>query len=737
MNIQKIRFIFNDIFDMLDNNLIYEIQDKYEQINKNMLNYIKTKNRLYFKYLFDLISFNATKDTTKEEYIKLFVCILSNVYIEFNIYLKSYIIELLCDIMPDVKEQDETHIIHNIPDEKEQDITHINELQDILYIDEQDETCSDEFLNDNIEFDVSITNEFFRKNQRDAIAKMKEQKYSSGIHSQIMGAGKSYILLNTIYEHYRDYKQNKIYIILTEKIEILQKWFVLPDGSWNHKIFNDWKQKNIIDIDLFDIKENFNIKSKVNLTIQKKPIIYICNNAYLKAQNRYLQINVKTIALILVDECHSINTGNFTMLEYYKNNNISIIGFSATPIRPDKTSKNNILKIYSKNNKINLISNYTLIDALRDNIVLPFKHYILKPIDKHILTDEFIKCIYDKYIINNNDLPYKKGIGWTKNIVDIKDGGNIYTKIKKIFKKFKIMRSYSGKDGINNIDTFYDTEMYALLLCINRCKEGSDIKHLDFGILLDNVKNRSINVWLQMAGRLMRPDKDKRKKYATIIECMILDNTKEIITVGKIISYYDMILNMSAYDIEDINNKELLVSFDKLYKNTYVNTKTNQIEIDLTGDKKNCCIIKFDDTTIDWSIFKNFLFEEVNKRKGINNEQFNNTIKKIKVIDIFSQDVHFWDEYDKLDHSMLNILSSDELKKYTHIWTVKTWYDVLNIYDKLSYDELSLFFVDKGFLHITQDIYMKMSQIYNNIPKYPEEYYKYTGWINYQAIIIN
>ena len=27
----------------------------------------------------------------------------------------------------------------------------------------------------------------------------------------------------------------------------MQKWFVLPDGSWNHKIFNDWKQKNIID----------------------------------------------------------------------------------------------------------------------------------------------------------------------------------------------------------------------------------------------------------------------------------------------------------------------------------------------------------------------------------------------------------------------------------------------------------------------------------------------------------
>ena len=32
--------------------------------------------------------------------------------------------------------------------------------------------------------------------------KMKEQKFISGINCQIMGSGKSYIILNTIYEHY-------------------------------------------------------------------------------------------------------------------------------------------------------------------------------------------------------------------------------------------------------------------------------------------------------------------------------------------------------------------------------------------------------------------------------------------------------------------------------------------------------------------------------------------------------
>ena len=45
--------------------------------------------------------------------------------------------------------------------------------------------------------------------------------------------------------------------------------------------FDDWKQKNIIDIYLFDIKENFNIKSTVDMTIRNTPIINICNNAYM------------------------------------------------------------------------------------------------------------------------------------------------------------------------------------------------------------------------------------------------------------------------------------------------------------------------------------------------------------------------------------------------------------------------------------------------------------------------
>lgn len=79
-----------------------------------------------------------------------------------------------------------------------------------------------------------------------------------------------------------------------------------------------------------------------------------------------------------------------------------------------------------------------------------------------------------------------------KNIADQQDNGRIYKKIKKVFTKLEVMRTYSGKNGVNDIDKFYITNIQAILLCINRCKP--DIKNLDFGILLDNVVNRSINV---------------------------------------------------------------------------------------------------------------------------------------------------------------------------------------------------------------------------------------------------
>ena len=85
------------------------------------------------------------------------------------------------------KQNPETNIL-----DEQKDVNELKQNLETNILDEQED------INEHIELNVSPTNKFFRKNQCDTIAKMKEQKYSSGIHSQIMGAGKSYIILNTI-----------------------------------------------------------------------------------------------------------------------------------------------------------------------------------------------------------------------------------------------------------------------------------------------------------------------------------------------------------------------------------------------------------------------------------------------------------------------------------------------------------------------------------------------------------
>lgn len=612
---------------------------------------------------------------------------------------------------------------------------------------------------DNDELHVVINNVFFRKNQLDAINKMKEQKFISGINCQIMGAGKSYIILNTIWEHYKMYPFKKIYIILTERIEILRKWFKKPvygpDGNVidyvkDDEKFNQWTTDGIIDTTQFNFVEHFDDKSDIKFNFEDKPTIFVCNNAFMKAQDRYQQIKINKIALILIDECHSVHDRNHFMLMYFKKKNINIIGFSATPVRSDKKSKHNLAEIYSNNGdlKINLISNYTLIDALQDNIVLPFKHYILNPKyddrNKNIISEQFLKHIYDKYIINNLDLPFKKGVGWVRNINCIRENsGKLLLNIRGSFTGFDILKTYSKSkngDGINEIDAFYDKQINSLLLCVNRCKEGSDIKFLDFAMFLDSVKSRSINVWLQMAGRIMRPDNEdvnlRRKKYAIILECLKLDEDKnipiELITVDRIMNYYNMILNLSSYEVNDSEHIELMNKFRRLYENTYINLETNQIEIDLLGNGQNKCIIQFDETTIDWSIFQDFLRAEVNEKiQRTKDDDFNETINIIKTLDVFQQDVNFWTEYAKLDHHSLKIMNIEMLKNnYMDIWNIKTWYDVLNTKNKyMSYAELQTLLIKKYSEYDTMDIelYNMIQSKNSKLPIYPLEYYKFNN----------
>ena len=263
-------------------------------------------------------------------------------------------------------------------------------------------------------------------------------------------------------------------------------------------------------------------------------------------------------------------------------------------------------------------------------------------------------------------------------------------------------------------------------------------------MFLDFVKSRSINVFLQMAGRIMRPDKENKKKYAILFE-FVKNNSEtgdedlciEYNLVHQIVAYYEMIINMSCYDVRDNDKFKMLEIMKNMYDNTIIDKFENKITVKQSLSK-TICEIKFYENVIDWSKFTNLFKSTMNKKLNINKEdEFNNTIKKIKLIDIFSKDIHFWDEYDKLDHRSLKILDTYSLKNdYPEIWKTKTWYEVLGTNNKLSYDDLQEYVMSNKLKYIDKSIYLNLCKKNKHMPIFPDEYYKYKGWIDYENTMI-
>jgi len=67
------------------------------------------------------------------------------------------------------------------------------------------------------------------------------------------------------------------------------------------------------------------------------------------------------------------------------------------------------------NSGLNIISNYTLIDGIKDEIILPFKHYIIEN-TKGLTNERFYQAVFNEYVLNNQDLPFKKGVSWSRTI---------------------------------------------------------------------------------------------------------------------------------------------------------------------------------------------------------------------------------------------------------------------------------------------------------------------------------
>jgi hypothetical protein len=732
----ELRDIIKAIKDNQDDKVIF---DSYETLNVSILKLIKEKDFKWLEKIFIVIKKNLLDLLKEKKELKL-----RNIrdYLEDTFadiekrQLIDYIVDLICgdnDIFSSKK---------NKKIKNEEEIDHNNDEQDPVM---------------NIPLEEIIKFEGFRKNQNKAINETISQKFISGVHDQIMGAGKTFIILKLIWEHYKLNKSNKIYPIVCYRQEILKDLFFDKDNMIDENKKKLWKKYDIIDLDCFKIIDKINDKDKNVKNSKTKPSILLINTDFLRVVDKqnendnleYYAFDYDRIAYITLDECHGISANNlytiFRKIKYEHKKHI--IGFSATVLRDGAEKKlvdifSSTLDKYEKDKKLNIISRYDFMDAIRDSIIVP-PYYTIMEVNKTIknkignsnkeIIESVLKELFEK-------LYYKKIICWCRTIEQMKA---YYTFFKGIFKDYKIYCSSSHdeilKDKYNiNDKEFFDSNGKSIMICVCRFREGSDIKHLDMGVYLDRVKKRTILVAMQTSGRVLRVDKSGKKTHGHIVDCLINDNTEkiEILTAKQILSYYNKILSLSDENIENDKNMENYKTLiDKITESNY-DENTKELTVKLDEDKEMKIKLKLTTKSFDWKYLKNILIEDVNKMYDISKqEKFNQIVEKLKKRKQFNTECDFWNVYKELNKEKYD-LPENLYEDYKEFFDKTTWFDIMS-YDMSKYyktiQDCKNAITNINKYHdgnITEKIYDKLRIKDNKLPPFPEEYFKKQGFTN-------
>jgi len=732
----------NDIMKAInDNEEDKIIFDSYETLNTQILKFIKEKDNKWISKIFKVIKKDLLELLEDKKDIK-FNDIRNYLEDKFDSIeprqLIDYIVDLICC---------DNNKFSNKKSKNNKE-------------EEENEENPEEFIEDpviNIPLEEIIKIEGFRDNQTKAINETILQNYISGVHDQIMGAGKTFIILKLIWEHYKKFKGNKIYPILCYRQEILKDLFFDKDNNVDENKKELWKKYDIIDLDCFRIIDKINNKDKDIKNSKTKPNILLINTDFLrvvdKANNNdeidYYVFDYDRIAYITLDECHGISATNlYDILKKIKyEHKKHIIGFSATVLRDGAEKK--VVDIFSysldkneKDKKLNIISRYDFMDAIRDNIIVP-PYYTIMEVNKTIknkignsnkkIIEDVLKELFEK-------LPYKKIICWCRTIQQMKD---YYDFFKKIFKDYKIYCSSSHddimKDKYNiNDKEFFDSNGMSIMICVNRFREGSDIKKLDMGVYLDRVKKRTILVAMQTSGRVLRVDKLGKKTHGFIVDCLINDNTEkiEMLTANLILSYYNKILSLADDNVENkknIENYKLLLN--KISVSKY-NEKEKELTVPLDDDKEMKIKLKLTTKSFDWKYLKDILIQDLNKKYDISKEEkFNQIIEKLKKRHQFKVDCDFWEIYKKLDKEKYDLPETENFyEEYKEFFEEKTWFEIMD-FDISEYyktkQECIEFLKQLGPYHsgrLDEEVYEMLRKKNKKLPPHPEEYFKKSGF---------
>ena len=596
----------------------------------------------------------------------------------------------------------------------------------------------------------------WRTNQLDAFNRLDKNGLETGIHCQATGTGKSYIILHYI-EYMKKIKTNPKIILFTERINILVDLFHFKKGvmKQDKKCLIILKEKGICDITDFNIINRVTNKKKdwdIVLKDSNSPTLLVINRAFLTSDNilnntlnnhkkKYENIKKDDIDLILHDECHNTtSTQCHDFLQYMKNINVPIVGFSATPLRTGKGDKDKLLEIYDDpkdKSLLNLLTNYNMIYSIQQKLILPpeFFWYMIESTKKNkqkdieLVSQEEIGSVLELLNQIIPSLPNKKLVAWCGTIQLANKWKELF---EKNYKQRKNMKDFTfGVDtsvsATNDYDKFKESNGNSILFCAQKHREGSDIRLLDGCIFLDKVKDRGAIPFIQSIGRVLRLCKETpNKTKGIVIDGYVKDdNEYEKIFIDKIIGYYIVLLNLTNVD-SDMNEKPILdryiqlldiIKFDKVKE--LVEIKFGDINIRI-----NCNKLNWDEI-----ICK---FEPILQHKIQLSEKdmFDIIIIKLKNLNIFNSTTNFWEVYNNMNKTLIG-LPNDLYEKYKSEFDSRTIYDILNIDMSNYYATVGECIIGINKLYkgnIDDIIYKELLSKDNRLPLFPEELYKKKGF---------
>jgi superfamily II DNA or RNA helicase len=424
-----------------------------------------------------------------------------------------------------------------------------------------------------------------RPNQKEAIERLERNGLETGIHCQATGCGKSYIILSYLDYLYKNYENPKV-ILFTERISILNDLFGFRKNKTKEKI-QLWKEKGICNLENYHLINRTTDGGKwiKEFNTKNQATILIINRAYLTLNDSYEKI--KQLDLVLHDECHNTTSDKCNkFLKFCKENEIKMVGFSATPLRTGKDEAKKLIEIYgNSDNELELLTDYNFIYAINQKLIVQPEFYWFQ-IEKFVsnsknveiteLEKKSLKEIILKTIPNMTSC---KIVAWCGTI-------SLCEKWKKVFEKeydlgFKYYIDHSRLSDDDYLE-FRNSKGKSILFCANKHREGSDIPKLDACLFLDKIKYRGIIPFIQSIGRVLRLDETlPEKNKGIVIDSLIKSNDYEKNVTDKIFEYYNALRNVSNIkDLKGNNNHHNWKKFIKINKETdEIVMKMGELEI--------------------------------------------------------------------------------------------------------------------------------------------------------------